>query len=94
MAIRAKTMTDTNMNESDWGHESWKLQRPERIIRRGKEIQRMLDEAEPPLIPVWVAVVIASVALLIIIIFIGWLYLMARRQWNLGTGPIRGKNEE
>ena len=55
----------------------------------------MLDTAEPPLIPTWVAVVVALVALLAVIIFIIWLYLMARKQWNLGVPqPVANEKKE
>ena len=80
-----EAVDQTNDTDGQWGRTTWKLQQPPTMIRRGKEIQAMLDNAEPPLIPTWVAVAIAATALVAVAIFIGWLYLQARRQWTLGS---------
>ena len=67
----------------DWGLTSWTLQRPEKIERRAAEIDEILRNAEPPLIPVWVAVLLAIIALVVVVIFILWLYLKARMYWGI-----------
>ena len=80
---------DTEERNISWGLQSWRLQQPKKIIRRGKAIQELLDNAEPPLIPTWVAAIIAIVALVAVVIFIGWLYLLARKQWYSAAPPIQ-----
>ena len=87
----ARMVTDATNTTYEWNHKSWQLQRPQQIVRKGEEIRKMLDNARPPLIPVWVAVVLAIIALVAVLLFMGWLYITARRQWNLGT--VVKKNE-
>jgi len=90
----ARMVTDATNTTYEWNHKSWQLQRPQQIVRKGEEIRRMLDNARPPLIPVWVAVVLAIIALVAVLLFMGWLYITARRQWNLGTVVTKNERSE
>ena len=80
---------------SDWEEQPWTLQQPAKIERRREKIDQILRNAKPPLIPTWVAVVLALVALVVVTVFIIWLYLTARKQWNLGMRvPLPTKTED
>ena len=84
--------------KEDWSLATWELQRPGVIKRRAEEIDDLLRNAEPPLVPVWVAVLLAAIAIIIVTVFVIWLYIQARRQWSLAMPQSielgsRSKNE-
>ena len=74
---------------TDWGLTSWSLQQPKKIERRAEEIEEILRNAEPPLIPVWVAVLLAAIAVVVVLIFILWLYVQARRHWTFPAPEVK-----
>ena len=72
----------TSKDKDTWGLTSWELQQPPMVKDRFQEVQNLLTR-KVNLVPVWLAVSIAVIALLVVIIFMIWLYWKAKQQWTL-----------
>ena len=81
---------DTPSNTLSLGNTSWHLQQPPHIQNKFLAINDLLQK-KVHLIPVWVAITIASIAIIIVIVFIAWLYWKAKN-WPSNT-PTHDTNE-
>ena len=76
--IILKSFNLTFSGYHNWGVTSWNLQQPTIISNRFAEIHEALN-SKVHLIPVWIAVTLAIIAIIIVILFILWLYIKAKQ---------------
>ena len=79
------------INKTTWGLQSWTLQQPPTIENKFEKINNLLQK-KVNLIPTWIAITIACVALIITLLFIIWLYVKAKQQWKFNTPEIPETN--
>ena len=77
----------TPTNTSTWNLGSWSLQQPPKISNNYNLVKRLLD-SKHNLIPTWIALTLAIIAILALIIFILWLYIKAKQHWLTNSTPI------
>ena len=77
LKIKLKEILTTKKQTPLWGNHSWHLQQPTEIKDNFNSIRDLLH-TKVQLIPIWISIALASLAVISVITFIAWLYWKSR----------------
>ena len=80
-------------NSTTWALQAWSLQQPPVIQSKFNKIDQLLTQ-KVSLIPTWIAITIAAIALIVTLIFIIWLYIKAKQRWQISTSDPVASNDD